>query len=251
MNKFALIGALSLLCTALPSFADTEAAALADKIRIKFHLNLGASVALERTDYPGIWALRTKQDSRYPAYIDENLDYTINFPDARGLVAQTPDGGSPEALAERRARLVAHIPLNKFIAIKGRTKFAAIVYSTPECPFCQKMEAYLTREGISYYVAPTSLSNAGIHWAETLFCSHNPAKAWRSAMTQHLEGDGKSCKTMPYQSAADMAYVFMVDGQHRPGVPAIVFADGTAVSGWNDERAKILQDKIRQGIFFR
>lgn len=224
---------------------------LKQKILDKYHLTLDSGVRMERTEYPGIWALRTKQASRYPAYVDDTLSYTINFPDAKGLVSHIPNGDDPTTLLQRRAILVKSIPLHKFIAMRGSTPFAAIVYSSPQCPYSQKMEAFLTKEKISYYIAPTSLNSDGIRWAESLFCAKNPRQAWHSAMTEHLEGDGGHCSSFPYQSAEDMAYIFMVDGQHRPGVPAMIFADGTAVSGWDDKRASTLRQKMSEGIFFK
>lgn len=249
--KTIILGALAIIsCNCLAAQPLVNDDTIKEKILQKYQLTLSDDVKVEKTDYPHMWALRTTQPTKYPAYVDENLEFTINFPDAQGLVAHISDDNKSAILTSRRQQLANAIPLDKFIAIKNSTPFVAIVYSTPQCPYSQKMEAYLNKHGISYFVAPTSLNNEGVKWAEKIFCSKNKARAWLNAMTQQLDGDGGYCGKLPYQAAEDMAYMLMPDGNHRPGVPAVFFADGSSVSGWDQKSVEMLQSKIGGKIFF-
>lgn len=207
--------------------------------------------SIAKTDYPGVYAIRSTRANAYPAFFDDDLEVTVNFPKVEGIQRFTDEAADPQAIAARRARLAKSIPVERFIAMKGSTRPVAVILSTPECPYCRQAEAYFSEHKISYYVAPTSLTPAGLPWAVAIYCSKNPAREWREAMTKNLDGTGKPCAKFPTREVEELGYLFMKDGYRKPGKPIVIFADGSIIPGWAASQGRVVEDKIAKGMFFR
>lgn len=205
---------------------------------------------IEPTAYDGFYAIRSDQLGRTQRYFDEKFTSLLNIPAETGMMSTTDEGASIDGVRSLRKRLARQIPLNKFINIKNKTGHVAVVYSAPDCSYCKEMEKALQEKGISYYVAPTGLSDAGMKLAVQAYCSVEQEKAWSQGFTGKITVPSLERCVYPRKEAMDFAYLFMVRTSVPP-TPLIVFPDGLTYTGWNtaEYMSKILE-RVKAKKFF-
>ena len=168
---------------------------------------------------------------------------------AAGWTIGSATESSPEGRIRWLKERVGQLPLERLILVKRNKPPVAVIWSAPDCPFCRRLEEALEQEGVSAYVAPVGLAEEGYQRAAAAYCSNDPGKAWSAAMLgKPAAGPPRPGCTYPRDMLGDIGFFF---GQGRLATPIVVFADGSTVTGWDDQRARArLREKIAQQIFF-
>lgn len=115
----------------------------------------------------------------------------------------------------------------KFITGTGAKKL--YVFSDPQCPFCQQIESELAKlKDATVYLFPfpiASLHPEAKQISQNIWCSVNPAKAWRDYVIAHTSPAQATCPN-PIERNLALGQEIGV-----AGTPALVFQDGTVVPG--------------------
>lgn len=108
----------------------------------------------------------------------------------------------------------------------------AVLISAYDCPYCKKMEQALDAGNVNLtlHVFPMALQHnqpAPMNKARDIWCSPDPAKAWKAAVLsgQSPTPASPSCKHDPRQSV-ELMHLFDIKG-----VPTRIFADGRIFQG--------------------
>lgn len=111
------------------------------------------------------------------------------------------------------------------------------------------LEKALEQEGASVYVAPAGVSESGFEQAASVYCSDQPAQAWKAVMQNAGAADDllKLPCDYPRDMLNDVGFFF---GMGRPVTPIVIFADGFTITGWGEQGQVLLRQKISDKVFF-
>jgi thiol:disulfide interchange protein DsbC len=159
-------------------------------------------------------------------YINEDLSILIN-----GDVVDLKNNRSvTNALREANRPKFDLADLREADAIRfGTGSRRIVVFSDPDCPFCQQLQAELGKlQNVTVYVLPFPLT--GLHpnasaTAEGIWCASDRASAWDAYLLRGVKPDVRSCSN-PLARNAALAAKYRIFG-----TPAIVFEDGSVVPG--------------------
>lgn len=122
----------------------------------------------------------------------------------------------------------SEMDLTKTIRIGNGSK-KMVVFSDPDCPFCQKLEQELVKlTGVTVYVAPfplVSLHPNAAAIAERIWCSRDQGRAWRDYLLRHKEPMQASCVN-PIGTWQALAQKYQINS-----TPTMVLEDGRMISG--------------------
>jgi protein disulfide-isomerase len=198
-------------------------------------LPLRPGFRIEATVFPRYYALRSDAPGRPSAYFRDDMKWTANVR-SPGWSTSDKAEGSAEGQARWHRELVRALPLDRLVKVKRRTPYVAVIWSAPDCPFCRRLERSLEEAGASVYLVPVGLSEDGFRRSAQAYCATDPAAAWRAAM-----GEGPVAAGGPAREGCRYPRDTMVDigffvGRGRLATPIVVFADGSSITGWDDER---------------
>jgi thiol:disulfide interchange protein DsbC len=161
------------------------------------------------------------------AYVDRSGKYfffgtLFDMPGQRDLT---------QAKVEEVKRIdVGQLPLQDAIkTVKGNGERTLIVFSDPDCPFCQQLENTLrqvTDVTIYTFLFPIdSLHPDARRKATNVWCSQNPARAWNALMLNKKESPDVSCKH-PVDRNISLAASLDING-----TPTLLSVDGRKIAG--------------------
>lgn len=161
-------------------------------------------------------------------YTDEKAEYLLfgNLVDINNQKNLTT-----ERLTELNKIDVTKLPIEQAIKyIKGTGKRKLYVFTDPDCPYCQKLEQYMTSiDNVTVYLFLYPLKQ--LHpraeiISEEIWCSKNQYEAWEDYMLHRKPPQNPTrCKT-PIQKNLDL-------GQHLQieGTPTIFLENGIRIAG--------------------
>lgn len=248
-----LSGGIACLAFAAAAIAAPDEAAPAWKAdvaaaRATFERETGMALRpgfrIEPTVFPRYYALRSDAPGRPSAYFRDDMKWTANVRSPGWSTSDAAEGSAEGLLRWQRERVQA-LPFERLVKVKRRTPFVAVIWSAPDCPICRKLERSLEEAGASVYLVPVGLSADGFRRSAQVYCSADPAGAWRAAM-----GEGPAAGGGPAREGCRYPHDTMVDigfflGRGRLATPIVVFADGSSIVGWDDERGPA---RLRQVI---
>lgn len=212
---------------------------------------LRAGFRIEPTVFPRYYALRNAAGQS--AYFRDDMQWTANVRSA-GWTTAKGRAPAPGDIVQWQREQVNALPLDLLLPVERRTRFVAVVWSAPDCPFCRKLEGFLENEGISVYVVPVGLSPEGYERSARAYCAADPAAAWRSAFrAEHdadttARSDKRSGCSYPRDAFVDVGFFL---GRGRLATPIVVFADGSTITGWDGERGPArMREMVERGAFF-
>ena len=251
-SRWWVLPVLLLLAPIPGAFADGAWKADAPRAQAAFEKETGQPLRpghrVEPTVFPGYYAVRSGAVGAPSAYFREDMVWTANVR-AAGWTIGSATESSPEGRIRWLKEQVRQLPLERLILVKRNKPPVAVIWSAPDCPFCRRLEEALEKEGVSAYVAPVGLSEEGYQRAAAAYCAKEPGKAWSAAMLgKAAAGPPRPGCAYPRDMLGDIGFFF---GQGRLATPIVVFADGSTVAGWDDQRAPArLREKIAQQIYF-
>ncbi len=113
--------------------------------------------------------------------------------------------------------------------VKGNGKRKLVVFSDPDCPYCQQLERNLQSiDNVTIYtflyplesIHPTAKTTAVSIW-----CSKNPGKAFQDYMIENIKPSSKNC-AHPIDRNIEFA-----SSMNIQGTPSLIFEDGSMVPG--------------------
>jgi thiol:disulfide interchange protein DsbC len=134
---------------------------------------------------------------------------------------------------------VSKLPLDKAIVrVKGNGSRKLVLFSDPECPYCQGLEKQL--EGVkdvtiyTFLLPLTDLHPGAMRKAQLIWCAKDKAKAWDDMLLlqQEPKDSNTTCET-PIKDIADIAKKNWING-----TPGVIFSNGKLLFG-NQETATI------------
>jgi len=189
-------------------------------LNARFPATQGAKV---QPAFPGFYSVVKGSDV---VFVRDDLSILINgdVTDLRAQVSLTSQ------LRDTNKPKLDPLKLSTADAIKfGSGKRKLFVFSDPDCPFCQQLEKSLAQlEDATVYVLPYPLT--GLHpnaqvVSESIWCSNDRAAAWRDYLLLGKKPKVAKCPN-PIEKNIALAGEFQIQG-----TPAILFEDGTLVSG--------------------
>lgn len=134
-----------------------------------------------------------------------------------------------ERLDRLSAIAFASLPLKDAIVWKtGNGKRRIAVFADPNCPYCKRFEAELTKmkDLTVYTFLMPILGGDSQPKSEAIWCSQDPAAAWRALMIDGITSKATSKCSTPFERNLELGR------KHRvTGTPSIVFEDGSRVPG--------------------
>jgi thiol:disulfide interchange protein DsbC len=135
-----------------------------------------------------------------------------------------------ELLEKNKPRLRwSDFDLSKAIKI-GSGEKKILIFSDPDCPFCQKLERELSKieSELTVYVAPLPL--VGLHpnaqkVADRIWCSKNKAQAWRDYMLLKKQPAQLGCSTPTSE------WIEIAGANGINSTPTIILPDGSMIPG--------------------
>lgn len=219
MNVTQKLLALSLcLFTLLAQAGENE---IRQSLQSKFP-NIGKLDHVVKTSYSGL----------YEVVIGDQLLYT----DAQGLYLF--DGSVIEIKSrrdlteERRQQLFAidfdKLPLNLAVKkVKGNGKRRMAYFTDPNCGFCKRLEAELSKvDNVTLYAFMYPIFQGSDVLTRNVYCAKDPAKAWDDLMLKGITPPAANCK-MPVDLIKMLAKKMRVNG-----TPNLIFGNGVQVPGY-------------------
>lgn len=222
--KFAALSGLAAVLGSVPSAAETDADAL---------------LALLRASRPELHATSvstTPVQGLFEVVMGRNLAYT----DAQGrylVFGHILELGTLRDLTAERRQALSRVDFQalplaqgiKFVQGAGRRPLA--VFSDPDCPYCRKLEQELVRlDDVTIHVFPMpiqSLHSGAARKAGGVWCSADPAQAWRAV----LAGEEAPAVTNEDCMAPVAANVALAESLGFTGTPTLVSGDGRVLAG--------------------
>jgi thiol:disulfide interchange protein DsbC len=103
------------------------------------------------------------------------------------------------------------------------------IFSDPDCPFCQQLEKSVAQlEGVRVLIYPfplVSIHPNAARISESIWCATDKAKAWRDYMLLSKKPKDAKCDN-PIERITAIANELNIKG-----TPALIFDDGSIVSG--------------------
>jgi thiol:disulfide interchange protein DsbC len=228
---------LILVSSLLACTASADPTAIKSVLTEKFP---GANISsITKTPYSGL----------YEVVIDGQIVYTDE--DAKyAFLGSVVDIKSKKNLTnERMTKLnaikVSDLPLEQAIKfVKGDGSRKLYVFSDPQCPFCKKFEAELSKvDNITIYLFPfpiASLHPQSAAEAKAIWCAADKNAAWQNALL----------KNTPPKNAGDCknpidANIALGGKLRITGTPTLIFANGERVPGMvpADKLEQLLSEK--------
>lgn len=157
---------------------------------------------------------------------------------------------SKDEIFDIRADVLRRIKKEYLIGPYGDGSRIVILYTAPECPFCQSFDGSMLsiakKHDITFYIMPTSLRGNSSAYLASVWCSANPEKAWRESMKNRRAGSSGHCeKSKAIMSIAEMFFEsFDSKNVKKISVPGFIFDDGTVKTGFSSDSAdKIFQSR--------
>lgn len=138
--------------------------------------------------------------------------------------------------ADRKAELArvrfSDLPLqNSITYVQGGGRRSLAVFSDPDCPYCRRLEADLTKlDDVTIHVFPLpiqSLHPGAAGKVAGIWCSPERAKTWREVLVGAAAPRGFSEDCM----AVVTANIALADKLGFRGTPTLVSGDGRVLSG--------------------
>ncbi len=203
--------------TMIASFAHAD---WAEDLFKKFPATRGATIA---PAFPGFKSVAKGQEI---VYISDDQTIMINgevidLKTKTSLTQELREKNRPKADLNKLAETPS-IELSK-----GRSTVR--VFSDPDCPFCQQLEKALAQlEGVRVLIYPyplVSIHPNAARISESIWCVPDRAKAWRDYMLLGKKPRDAKCDN-PIERIAAIGRDLQIQG-----TPALIFDDGSIVSG--------------------
>lgn len=161
-------------------------------------------------------------------YTDESAKYLFlgNLLDVKNQRNLTE-----ERLTEINKIDVKQLPLNQAIKyVKGKGERKLYVFTDPDCPYCQKLEQYMTSiDNVTVYLflfPLTKLHPQAETVANQIWCAKNQYEAWEDYMLHRkLTQNSGQCNT-PIQKNLTLGQSLQIDG-----TPTLFLQNGIRISG--------------------
>jgi len=160
-------------------------------------------------------------------YVSNDFAYLIqgNATDLRTNTSLTA------VLTAKYPKRVDLTKLNTRDAVRlGQGSRTLYVFSDPECPYCRQLQPELLKlHDVAIYVFPyplDALHPKAVEVASTIWCQSDRATAWNDYVLRHVSLPASDCAT-PIARNLALGQTLGIKG-----TPALVFADGSVVEGF-------------------
>ena len=244
MTRIGLIGLLALVATLVQAAAPPAAPADPSDPRVELatHLPGAKPDDLRPSPVKGMYEYTRGTDI---AYVTADGHYAING----DLYDIASDSNHTENhRRELRSKLIAAFPEEEMLVFGPKdAKYTVTVFTDVDCAFCRKLHSQIADYNklgirVRYLLYPRTGPNT-TSWtkAEQVWCSSDRNDALtRAKLGQELKT--KACKDNPVARSYALGQQFALQG-----TPAIVFADGEMLSGYEPPEVlvKDLQDAAK------
>jgi len=180
--------------------------------------------SIKKTPFSGLYEVRVGNKI---VYTDSKANYLFI---GNIISIETRQNYTQERIEELSRIRFPDLPLENAIKrVNGKGERVVAVFSDPNCGYCKRLEGMLEGvDNLTVYVFPLNiLSEKSRTISRNVWCSANPAAAWRAWM---MEG------TMPKDADSDCTYsdedLLRLARQYDiSGTPVIFFKDGSRITG--------------------
>ena len=160
-------------------------------------------------------------------YTDEKASYFFSGHVIDPKTGQSLTDGRLQQIKETRRISIDSLPLELAIkAVRGNGKRRVVVFSDPNCPYCKRLEAELSKvTDVTIYTLLYPVLNGSVATASAIWCSTDRLKAWDDFMLKGVAPTSKVCET-PIDRIIQAAQKHSVSG-----TPTLIFADGSVAPG--------------------
>ena len=177
---------------------------------------------LQKTPLNGIYSALLEGEV---FYVNESAEYVI-----AGPMIRLKDGKNLSQTLEMQAKSIdwKSLPLQDAIkVVKGNGKRQLVVFSDPNCPYCQKLEKELAQlKDVTIYTFVVAFKPQSVALSKKIFCEKNVALAWENYLNKGIEPKGNQSCENPVERNLVLAKKLNVTG-----TPSLVFANGYQVLG--------------------
>lgn len=111
--------------------------------------------------------------------------------------------------------------------VKGKGERQLVVFSDPNCPYCQKLEQELQKlDNVTIYTFVLAFKPQSVEPSKQLFCEKNPVQAWEDLILKKMQPSSKKACENPIQRNLDLAKRLSING-----TPTIVLKSGYKLMG--------------------
>lgn len=213
-----------LLCWSWASFADEAAIRSAmqanyPQVRVK---------SISPTPYKGLYEIFT-EDAQL-LYTDEKMSFLLV--EGKLVDPKTKRNLTDQRMFELNKVDFNALPLDKAIkVVKGNGSRKLVVFSDPDCPYCQRLEKdELSKiNDVTVYVMLMPLESLhpdAANKARAIWCAPDRVKAWKDwIMDKKLAKNAGQCDN-PVKSVLELAQQLNINS-----TPTLIFADGAKIPG--------------------
>lgn len=157
---------------------------------------------------------------------------------------------SKNEIFDIRTDVLRRIKKEYLIGPYGNGSRVVIVYTAPECPFCQSFDELMLsiakKYDITFYIMPVSLKVDSGAYLASMWCTDDPEKAWRGSMKNRRAGKSNHCDKSKTIMSIDQ--MFFKDFHSKEvkmlTIPSFIFEDGTVKPGFgSDHVAEMFQSR--------
>jgi len=201
-------------------FALLAHADFQQRLEEKFPKAKGSKVAKA---FPGFWSVIKNGEV---LFVNDDITIMING-DVVDLASKQSITAKLKADNPQKVDIGA-LPVKDAIKLGAGTR-RIYVFSDPDCPYCRKLEVDLNQlqdtEILVFQLPLVQLHPKAQKISESIWCQINQEKAWRQYLDSGVLPKTSTCDNPIIRNLA------LANKLHIMGTPAIVFGDGSIVSG--------------------
>ena len=111
--------------------------------------------------------------------------------------------------------------------VKGKGERKLVVFSDPNCPYCQTLEKELQKlDNVTIYTFVLAFKTQSVEPSKQLFCEKNPVQAWEDLILKKVQPSSKKTCANPVQRNLELAKKLGVSG-----TPTLVLQNGYKLVG--------------------
>ena len=143
---------------------------------------------------------------------------------------------------------VKQLPLEQAIRyVKGDVKRTLYIFTDPDCPYCQKLEQYMTAiDNVTVYLFPFPLKTLhpqAEEIANKIWCAKNQYEAWEDYMLHRKAPKNSGQCSTPIQKNLILGQKLQING-----TPTLFLKNGVRIAGMpqNVEQIEQLLNSVEQ-----
>ena len=214
---------LAICCSLICASVHADVAALQANLKQKY-----PQLQVKHVQPTAIAGLYSANLDGSVVYLSEDAEFIV----ASGVMIRLKDQHNltQDLVLEQNRIDWNKLPLNDAIkTVQGNGQQQLAVFSDPNCPYCQRLEAELAQlENVTIYTFMLPIKPQSVSPSQAVWCAKDRSQVWHDLIAKGITPKAQSCAN-PIQRNLQLAKSLDIQG-----TPVIIFANGFMSQGFHN-----------------